>query len=286
MKNPFSEAVAERILLADGAMGTELYSRGIPLDRCYEELNLTCPQLVREIHQAYLEAGAEIIETNTFGANAIRLARYGLEKKAREINLRAAEIAREASQGEAYIAGSVGPAQRKIAPSPKIGDAQLYDAFACQVEALRDGGVELIVLETFSDLEEAGIAYRAARGVSNLPIIVQFPFHSGGSLTPEETIKAAEEWGADATGSNCSGPEETLECIQRMARVSSLRLSAMPSAGLPTISGGRATYPASLDDMACLARRLIELGVSLIGGCCGTTPAMIREMGRALRGEL
>lgn len=289
MKRPFLDALAEEILIADGAMGTEIQSRGIPNDQCYEELNLSAPELVRGIHESYLQAGAQAIETNTFGANAFRLAPYGLEKKVREINLRATEIAREASQGMAYVAGSVGPIGRETASEDRISDSQLYDAFASQIAALRDGGVDLIILETFSDLDEAEVAYRAARAWTDLPVIVQFSFHflaqdGSGGPTPEEVIKTIGQWGADVVGTNCNGgPERTLECIERMARVSSMKLSAMPSAGLPEIVEGRTRYPASPETMATFTRRLVEAGVSLIGGCCGTTPAMIREMKRSLK---
>lgn len=286
MQTPFLDALAEKILLSDGAMGTEIYSRGIPSHRCTSELNLSAPKLVREIHQSYLQAGAQIIETNTFGANALRLAPYGLEKKVREINLRGAEVAREASQGTAYVAGSVGPTGREMA---QINGSQVYDDFASQIDALRDGGVDLIILETFSDLKEAEIAYRAARAISNLPVVVQFSFHLLGSdglsgPTPEETMITIEQWGADVAGTNCNGgPEGTLQCIERMAKVSSMRLSAMPNAGLPEIVEGRTLYPASPEDMAKFARRMVQLGASLIGGCCGTTPAMIAEMRNSLQ---
>lgn len=291
MKRPFLDALAEEVILCDGAMGTEIYSRGVPINHCVDELNLSAPKLVRQIHESYLQAGAQLIETNTFGANAFRLAPYGLKEKVREINLRGAKIAREASEGMAYVAGSVGPIGRETVPNSEISESQLYDAFATQIEALRDGGVELIILETFSNLEEAEIAHRAARATSNLPLIVQFSFHffSEGRInrvkepTPEETIKTIEKWGADVVGANCgTDPQGILECIERMAKVSSMRLSAMPSAGLPEIVEGRTLYPAPPDYLAIFARRLLQVGVSLIGGCCGTTPATIREIKSSL----
>ena len=285
MRKPFLDALAEEILIADGAMGTEIYARDLPHGGCPPRLNLSAPAEVRSIHESYIEAGAKLIETNTFSANSISLVRYGLEKKMREINLRGAEIARAESRERAYVAGSVGP----IGPS-MAGSTDLYAAFASQIEALRDGGVELIILETFSDLEEAESACRAAREVAKLPLVMQFSFHSlrsdsgSGGLTPEEAAKAAESWGADVVGSNCnSGPEETLQCIKRMVGASSIRLSAMPSAGLPQSLEGRSCYPVSPATLAAFARDLAQAGVSLIGGCCGTTPAMIREMSRTLK---
>ncbi len=282
MRKPFLDALAEEILLADGAMGTEIYSQGLAAYRCPWELNLSAPEQIRAIHQAYLAAGAKLIETNTFGANSISLSRHGLEKKMREINLRGAEIAHAASRGKAYAAGSVGPVGRKIA-----SNSERYAVFFSQIEALRDGGVELIILETFSDLEEAEIACRAAREAARLPLVLQFSFHamdSGAGPTPEKASKAAENWGVDVVGSNCnSGPEETLQCIKRMAGITSLKLSAMPSAGLPKVVEGRTCYPVSPGSMAEFARSLVQAGVSLIGGCCGTTPAMIQEMNQALR---
>lgn len=288
MKISFLAALNDGVLLCDGAMGTEIYSRGIPLSRCYSELNLSQPELVRAIHESYLQAGAQLIETNTFGANAITLARYGLEKKVREINLSGARIAREASQRSAYIAGSVGPAAQERASGDGLNEAQLYDAFSTQIEALRDGGADLIILETFSDLQEAEVAYRAARSATDLPVVVQLSFHSlsAGHFrpTPEEAIRTGEQWGADVMGANCGdGPQGVLECMERMAKVSSKKLSAMPSAGLPSIKKGSAFYPILPGDMAVLARRLVQVRVSLIGGCCGTTPAMIRAMKRSLK---
>ncbi|MFQ5903988.1 MAG: homocysteine S-methyltransferase family protein [Candidatus Binatia bacterium] len=293
MQRPFLDALSEEVFLSDGAMGTEIYSRGIPINRCYEDLNLSAPKLVQEIHESYLQAGAQVIQTNTFGANAFRLAPYGLEEKVQEINLRGAKIARQASQGMSYVAGSVGPIGREMVPTGEISGSQVYDAFASQIEALRDGGTDLIIIETFSSLEEAEIAYRAARATSDLPVVVQFSFHlffgedrlnRFNGPTPEETIKTIEQWGADVVGANCgTDPRGILECIERMAKVSPMRLSAMPNAGLPEIVEGRILYPASPEYMATFARRLVQVGVSLIGGCCGTTPAMIRAMRNSLK---
>jgi homocysteine S-methyltransferase len=282
MKKSFLDALGEKILLADGAMGTEIYARNLPHGGCLPRLNLSAPAEVRAIHESYIEAGALLIETNTFGANPISLARYGLEKEAREINLKGAAIARQVSQGRAYVAGSVGPVGRETASSSDI-----YAALALQIEALTDGRVDIVILETFSDLEESELGCRAARDVTELPLVLQFSFHalqSGTGPLPEEAAKRARDWGVDVVGANCgSGPEQTLETIQRMAKASSIRLSAMPSAGLPRIADGRAVYPVSAQAMAMFAKRLADAGASLIGGCCGTTPAMIRAMNQALQ---
>jgi len=283
MKQPFLEAIRERILLADGAMGTELYARGVFFNRCFS------PRLIAQIHQDYLKAGSDLIETNTFGANRLRLAAYGLEDKVAEINRRGVEIAREAAQGRAYVAGAVGPLGKSIKPLGLIDREEASRIFSEQIAVLVESGVDLLILETFSNLEELEVAFRAARALSNLPVVAQLSFHYYGEekfagVTPERAVRAMEDWGVDVAGTNCgNGPQGVLECIERMRSASTMKLSAMPNAGLPEVVGDRTLYLATPEYMGEYARRFAQNGVSLIGGCCGTTPAQIREMGSFLR---
>lgn len=289
MKPPFLEAIQERILLADGGIGTEIYARGVFFNRCYDEINLSDPRLIAEIHQDYLRAGADLIETNTFGANRLRLAAYGLEDKVADINRRGVEIALEAAQGRAYVAGAMGPLGKSLKPLGLISKEDAGQAFEEQIEALIESGVDLLILETFSSLEELEIAFRAARALSDIPIVTQMSFHYFGEekfsgVTPEQAVKAMESWGVDVGGTNCgNGPQGVLACVERMRAASSIKLSAMPNAGLPEMVGNRTLYLATPEYMGEYARRFAQQGISLIGGCCGTTPAQIKEMSSFLR---
>lgn len=289
MEPSFLEAIQQRILLADGAIGTELYARGVFINRCYDEINLSDPKLIERIHLEYLKAGSEVIETNTFGANRLRLAAYGLEDRGAEINRRGAEIALGAAQGKAYVAGAVGPLGKPIKPLGLIDREEAARAFSEQISALAEGGVDLIILETFTNLDELEIAFRAARAACRLPVVAQMSFHyfgegKFGGVTPAQAVRAMEEWGVDVAGSNCgNGPQGVLECVELMREASSVKLSAMPNAGLPEVVGGRTLYLATPEYMGEYARRLAQKGVSLIGGCCGTTPAQIKEMKSFLR---
>src|SRR5277367_1908192 len=296
MKNRLREIFGTRTVLCDGAMGTSLYARGIFINRCYDELNLSQPELVRTVHEEYLQAGAEIIETNTFGANALRLQRYGLRDRVAEINRAGAELARKAvnqlaekQAGEAWVAGAVGPLGVRLEPLGKIGLDEAREAFAEQIRGLAEGGVDLLVIETVSALNEAEQAILAARSVApSLPVMVMVTVDEDANCldgaTPETAAARLTEWGADAIGCNCSvGPATVLTAIERMAAVTDLPLVAMPNAGMPRAVDGRNIYLCSPEYMASFARKLVKAGVQFVGGCCGTTPSHIRSMKSSLR---
>jgi methionine synthase / methylenetetrahydrofolate reductase(NADPH) len=277
-------------VLCDGAMGTLLYSKGIFINRCYDELNMSQPDLIRDIHHEYAQAGAEILETNTFGANSFRLARHGMTDRVREINVNGARLAREAAKSfGAWVAGSVGPLGIRIEPLGKTSFEEARTAFRQQVEALVEGGVDLLILETFGYLEELHQAILAARDVdSRLPIVAQVTIDEDGNCldgsTPETFTPRLEEWQADLIGCNCSvGPVAMLDAMERVRALTSLPLAAQPNAGVPRSVEGRNIYLCSPEYMASYARKFVAAGVRLIGGCCGTTPDHIRVMKSALR---
>jgi methionine synthase / methylenetetrahydrofolate reductase(NADPH) len=290
MPADFLARVKQSPLLCDGAMGTLLYAKGIFINRSYDELNLSQPDLIRGIHHDYLHAGAEIIETNTFGANSFRLARHSLADKVREINRSGARLAREAAKSfDVWVAGSVGPLGTRIEPLGKTSFQEARDAFREQIEALVDGGVDLLILETFGYLEEIHQAILAARDVSkNLPVVAQVTIDEDGNCLdgsdPETFSPKLEEWGADVIGCNCSvGPVAMLDAIERVRAASSLPLAAQPNAGIPRSVEGRNIYLCSPEYMASYARKFVAAGVRVVGGCCGTTPDHIRVMKSALR---
>jgi homocysteine S-methyltransferase len=268
----------------DGAMGTMLYSRGVFVNVCYDELTLKQPALVQEVHETYVRAGAEILETNTFGANPVKLSGFGLDDRTEEINRAAAELAHRAARGRALVVGAVGPLGIRIEPWGPTARSEAVAHFTRQTTGLAEGGVDGFILETFSDLEEIHAALEAARAAApGLPVIAQMTVGEDGTTsygTPVETIATRLlEWGADVVGLNCSvGPGPMLEAIERIAEVSTLPLSAQPNAGLPRAVGDRRIYLASPDYMAQYARRLTAAGARFIGGCCGTTPEHIRRI--------
>lgn len=283
-------------LLADGAMGTELYAKGIFINRCYDELNLSQPELVSEVHRAYLQAGAEIIESNTFGANSFRLARHGFGDRVREVNLAGARLARQAADNETakkavevWVAGSVGPLGVRIEPLGKTSLEEARAAFRQQISALAEAGVDLLMLETFGYLEELHQALLAAREVNpKLPVVAQVTIDEDGicldGSVPETFGAKIADWGADVVGCNCSvGPVAMLEALERVAAVTSLPLAAQPNAGMPRDVEGRNLYLCSPEYMASYARKFAAAGIRLVGGCCGTTPEHIRAMKSALR---
>ena len=268
----------------DGAMGTMLYSRGVFVNVCYDELTLKQPGLVQEVHDTYVRAGAEILETNTFGANPVKLSGFGLDDRTEEINRAAAALAHRAARGRALVVGAVGPLGIRIEPWGPTARTEAVAHFTRQTTGLAEGGVDGFILETFSDLEEIHAALEAVRAAApDLPVIAQMTVGEDGTTsygTPVETIVARlSEWGADVVGLNCSvGPAPMLEAIERMAEVSTVPLSAQPNAGLPRAVGDRRIYLASPDYMAQYARRLTAAGARFIGGCCGTTPEHIRRI--------
>ncbi len=286
----FLEQLKQAPILCDGATGTLLYAKGIFINRCYDELNLSQPELIREIHHDYLKSGAQIIETNTFGANHFRLERHSLTDRVRDINLAGVKLAREAAKNyEAWIGGSVGPLGVRIEPLGKISLDEARNAFREQIAALSEGGVDLILLETFGYLEEIHQALQAAHEVApKLPVIAQVTIDEDGNCldgsTPEVFVPRLVEFGADVVGCNCSvGPVAMLDAMERVRALTSLPVSAQPNAGIPRSVEGRNIYLCSPEYMASYARKFVAAGVNLVGGCCGTTPAHIREMKSALR---
>ena len=275
-KPPFLEELERRVLVCDGAMGTMLYARGVFLNRSFDELNLTQPELVADVHHAYVRAGADVIETNTFGANRVKLSAFGLAARTAEINVHGAQLARRAAR-DAYVAGSIGPLGVRIEPWGKTGVDEAQAHFAEQAAALLEGGVDLFVLETFRDLNEIGAAIRAVRSVCSLPIVAQVTTEDDGNTldgaAPDLFVPELERQGADVVGLNCSvGPAAMLETLERISRVARVRLSAQPNAGRPREVEGRNLYLCSPEYMASYARRFVNAGVRLVGGCCGTTP--------------
>lgn len=288
-RTPFLEEISQRVLVCDGAMGTMLYAKGIFLNRSFDELNLTQPDLVAEVHQAYVRGGSDVIETNTFGANRIKLGTFGLADRVSTINSQGARIARHAAREQAYVAGSIGPLGIRIEPWGKTGTDEAEEYFREQARALVEGGVDLFVLETFRDVNEIGAAIRAVRSVCSLPIVAQVTTEEDGNsldgAPPETFVPELEHLGANLVGVNCSvGPAAMLETVERMSRVASVPLSAQPNAGRPREIEGRNIYLSSPEYMASYARRFIGLGVRLVGGCCGTTPEHIRHIKVAVRG--
>src|SRR3984957_9541839 len=296
MKSRLTEIFGTRNVLCDGAMGTSLYARGIFINRCYDELNLSQPELVRNVHEEYLQAGAEIIETNTFGANALRLQRYGFADKVVEINRAGAEIARKVvnqradkQSGKAWVAGAIGPLGVHLEPLGKTSLEEARAAYAEQIRGLAEGGVDMLLIETVSALNEAEQAILAARAVATaLPVLVMVTVDEDAICLDGSSAETAAarltEGGADAIGCNCSvGPATVLPAIECMASATDLPLIAMPNAGMPRAVDGRNIYLCSPEYMASFARKLIKAGVQYVGGCCGTTPSHIRAMKSSLR---
>jgi len=269
--------------LFDGAMGTMLYAKGVFLNVCYDELSLRQPDLIRDIHREYVRAGAEIIETNTFGANPIKLAHYGLADETGKINEAAARLAREAAGNKAAVVGAIGPLGIRIEPFGETSVEEARAAFARQVDGLVAGGVDGIILETFSDVAEIRAAFEAVRSRTDLPVIAQMTVGTDGKTyygtEPATFGPMLETMGADVVGVNCSvGPHGVLEVVEQLAKVVTVPISAQPNAGLPREVGDRKMYMASPEYMAEYARRIVEAGARFVGGCCGTTPDHIKAM--------
>ena len=274
-------------------MGTQLYERsGLQADRCLEELNVLDPELVKSVHLDYIRAGAQVIETNTFGANSLRLATYGLADKVVEINRAGVEIARAAQTltGQSvWIAGAVGPLGQGLAPLGSVEPAQARQAFAEQARALSDAGVDLLTLETFTDLREIQEAISACREVCDLPIVAHITFAGEDSGAngdgPEEAVRALADLDVEAIGLNCSvGSERMLQAVEAVSEKTHVPISAQPNAGFPTYQGGRLMYLSSPEYVAQYARRMVEAGATLVGGCCGTSPEHIAAIRDALVG--
>src|ERR1700731_3880881 len=290
MASDFLARIKQSPVLCDGAMGTLLYAKGIFINRSYDELNLSQPDLIRGIHHDYLQAGAEIIETNTFGGNSFRLARHSMASQVHDINLAGARLAREAVKSfDVWVAGSVGPLGVRIEPLGKTSFEEARTAFREQIEALVEGGVDLLMLETFGYLEELHQAILAARDVNpRIPVVAHVTIDEDGNCldgsTPETFTPRLEEWGVDVIGCNCSvGPVAMLDAVERMRAVTSLPLSAQPNAGMPRSVEGRNIYLCSPEYMASYARKFVAAGAKIVGGCCLTNPEHIRVMKADLR---
>jgi homocysteine S-methyltransferase len=296
MANDLLSRLKQGPVLCDGAMGTLFYANGVFINKCYDELNLTQPDLVRGIHQDYMNAGAEVFETNTFGGNSFRLARHGLADKVAEINRRGAELAREAADAfnlkkatNVLVAGSVGPLGLRIEPLGKTSREEARASFREQIAALVEGGVDLIMLETFGYLEELHQAILAAQEAApGKQLVAQVTIDEDGNCldgaSPETFTAKLNDWGVDVIGCNCSvGPVAMLEAIERIRRLTDKPLAAQPNAGIPRSIEGRNIYLCSPEYMASYARKFVNAGVTLVGGCCGTTPEHIKAMKAALR---
>jgi methionine synthase / methylenetetrahydrofolate reductase (NADH) len=281
---PLADLITDgRVHVLDGAMGTALYERGVFVSVCYDGLNLEEPDLVTGVHRDYVNAGAEIIETNTFGANPVKLSSHGLEARTEEINRAAVALAREAADATTYVVGAMGPLGIRIEPFGPTSREEARDLYSRQVAGLLEGGVDGFILETFSDLNELEQAFQAVKRLSALPVICQITVGEDGRTSygtaPEAVAREVTDWGADVIGLNCSvGPAVLLDAIERMAQVTDRPLSALPNAGLPRVVGDRKIYLASPEYMAQYARRMIEAGARFVGGCCGTTPDHIRAL--------
>ncbi|MFC6647350.1 bifunctional homocysteine S-methyltransferase/methylenetetrahydrofolate reductase [Granulicella cerasi] len=283
-------------VLCDGAMGTMLYGCGVFINRCYDELNVSQPETVRSVHQQYLQAGAQVIETNTFGANRFRLKHFDLQEKVRAFNLAGAQLARQCIEAarekhntQAFVAGAIGSLGIKLAPEGDVSPADARAAFAEQIAALAEGGVDLLIVETMMSQAEALEALAAAREVApQLPVIVLITVNDQVKLLDGTTVadaaRAFAAAGAAAVGANCSsGPQVVLEAVQQMRAAVEIPIAAMPNAGLPREIEGRNIYLTSPEYMGSFARKAIRAGASWVGGCCGTTPAHVRAMRSAIR---
>jgi methionine synthase / methylenetetrahydrofolate reductase (NADH) len=285
----FRERLQRDVIVFDGGVGTFLYEKGVFINTCFDELDLTHPDLVAEVHREYVNAGADVIETNTFGANRFKLAPYGLEAKAYEIAQAGARLAKKVAQEQALVAGSVGPLGVQIEPLGKLSFDEAKDAFREQIRGLLDGGADLVILETFGHVPEIVQAVRAVRELSaDVPLVAQVTINDDGSLVSgaslETFVKALLLYPVDVIGLNCSvGPKAMLEALESLKPLSSLPLSVQPNAGLPQRIGGRNLYLASPEYMAEYAKRFILTGAAIVGGCCGTNPEHIKAIRRAVQ---
>jgi len=290
MKN-FRELIdSDRVYVFDGAMGTRLYDKGVYINRSYDELNIAAPDLVREVHDEYVAAGADIIETNTFGATRHQLQTYGLESKLRDINVAAARLAREAADDKVFVAGAIGPLGLRIEPFGPTSFGEAKEMYKEQVAALLEGGVDLFVLETFSELPVIEQAIAAVRELCDLPIVAQMTIQADIKTTfgtaPATFTQKLDQLGADVIGLNCGmGPTHVLHALEDMRAVTNKPLSAQPNAGLPRDVQGRQFYMGSPEYMAEFSRRFVQAGARFVGGCCGTTPTHIKLISSAIRAD-
>ncbi len=293
MTNKFLELLENQTLLADGAMGTMLHAHGIGFDKCFDELNITNPAAVADIHREYIEAGAQLVITNTFGANRFKLSKHGLEEDVNEINHKGVELAKRvvaASFKDVLVAGDVGPLGVRIAPYGRVQLEEAREAFAEQIQVLADSGADLIVIETMSDLYEVREAIKAAREVCDLPVVASVTFTRDDRTllgdNPTKVARVLSTAGADVIGVNCSGgPAQLLRILKQMKQAVSDRSTKFwvkPNAGWPERVGGRIMYPADADYFGEYALSFRDAGANVVGGCCGTTPQHIATMRMAL----
>jgi methionine synthase I (cobalamin-dependent)/5,10-methylenetetrahydrofolate reductase len=287
MRKSFHERLLSETILFDGGMGTMLYAKGIYLNQCFDELNLTQPHLVRQVHEEYLRAGADVIETNTFGASSFKLEPHGLAARMEELHQVGARLAREAAGDDRWVAGAIGPLGVPVEPLGRVGLDEAQAEFARRIAALASGGVDLIVLETFLDLSELEAAIRAAREVCDLPVVAQVVLGNSHALvvgTPvEQAVERLEAAGADVIGLNCAlGPKEMLDALEIIVAHTERPISLMPNAGAPRLVDGRTLYLTSPEYFAEYSKRFIQTGARIVGGCCGTTPEHIKAMRRAI----
>ncbi|MGB2752323.1 MAG: homocysteine S-methyltransferase family protein, partial [Pyrinomonadaceae bacterium] len=288
MKNFRDLLASDSVYVFDGAVGTRLYDKGVYINRSYDELNITNPDLVREVHAEYIAAGADIIETNSFGATRHHLQSYGLESKLKEINIAAVRIAREAAGEKTYVAGAIGPLGLRLEPFGPTSFDEAKEMYREQVEALLEGGVDLFILETFSELPLIEQAIKAVRELSDLPIVAQFAIQMDGKTTfgttPEAFTAALDKLDVDVIGLNCGmGPNHVLNALEKMRAVTNKPISAQPNAGLPRDVQGRQFYMGSPEYMAEFSRRFVQAGAKFVGGCCGTTPTHIKLISESIR---
>ena len=284
----FREFVEKNIVVFDGAMGTRLYEKGVYINRVYDELNLSQPELVQEVHREYLAAGAMVLETNSFGANRFKLQPHGLVDKLEAINFQAARLARDVAGDKAWVAGSIGPLGIRIEPWGKTSVEEAEEAFSEQARGLLAGGVDLFILETFFDLNEIHQAIIAIRKLTDKPIIASMTINEDGNALYGTSVDVftpkLEMWGADVIGLNCSvGPKTMFDAMEKMRALTTLTLIAQPNAGLPKVVDGRMIYLCNPEYFGEYARRFIQLGVRIVGGCCGTTPEHIKWVANSAR---
>ena len=286
-KKELEKRLKDSVLLLDGAMGTMIYSKGIFINQCFDELNLSRPDLIKEIHREYVNAGADCIETNTFGANRLKLSKHGFGEKLETINATGAALAREIAGNNVLVAGSIGPLGARLEPWGSLSYQDARDAFEEQARALNKGGADLIILETFLDLSEIQQAIRGVREACQLPVIASMTIGDDGNslfgTAPETFTQRLDQWGADVIGLNCSvGPQVMMETLEKIIKTTAKPISVMPNAGIPKLVDGRNFYLASGEYMAEYTRRFIQAGAKIVGGCCGTTPEYIRAMRNAI----
>lgn len=283
---PFLEVLSERIVLGDGGMGSEIYGRGIFINRCYDELNISSPKLVQTIHSDFLAAGSELIEANTYGANRPKLAAHGLEDRLEDIIRGGVQLAREVATDSTFVAGSMGP----LGPSAKgqgLSESEQAAAYAEVARLLAEGGADLVFLDTFSSVHDMRRAIEACKAACDLPVVASFSFHRGFVMNshdflvqPQDVAAMAVAAGADAVGANCGdGPHTTLEVVEALHLAApELPIAAMPNVGGPALIEGRQVYLSSPEYMAEYSRRFVQKGARIIGGCCGVTPSQIKEV--------